>query len=106
MLGGGIVIDGLGVLHFLSVFAPVVPIFCSFFAKNTTRFCAFIAHFGERRNSNDDFRETMISLVDLIVVLAVLVFCGGGCSVQILRDLARFPISPFGSRPFCRSHLT
>ena len=35
----------------------------------------------------------MISLVDLIVILAVLVFCGGGCSVQILRDLARFRLS-------------
>ena len=71
-------------LRACTVSAPVVPIFCAFLAKNTTRFCAFIAHFGEGRDSNDDFRETMISLVDLIVILAVLVFCGGGCSVQIL----------------------
>ena len=42
---------------------------------------------------NDDFRETMISLVDLIVILAVLIFCGGGCSLQILRDFARFRLS-------------
>ena len=35
----------------------------------------------------------MISLVDLIVILAVLVFCGGGGSVQILQDLARFRLS-------------
>ena len=47
-----------------------------------------ITHFDGGRDSNGDFSETMISLVDLIVVLAVLVFCGGGCSVQILRDLA------------------
>ena len=52
-----------------------------------------IAQIAKGRDSNDDFRETMISLVDLIVVLAVLVFCGGGCSVQILRDLARFRLS-------------
>ena len=52
-----------------------------------------IAHFGGGRDSNDDFPETMISLVDLIVILAVLVFCGGGCSVQILRDFARFRLS-------------
>ena len=31
----------------------------------------------------------MISLVDLIVILAALAFCGGGCSVQILRECAR-----------------
>ena len=49
-----------------------------------------ITQIAKGRDSNDDFRETMISLVDLIVVLAVLVFCGGGCFVQILRDLARF----------------
>ena len=43
-----------------------------------------ITQIAKGRDSNDDFRETMISLVDLIVILAVLVFCGGGCSVQIL----------------------
>ena len=61
-----------------------------------------ITQIAKGRDSNDDFRETMISLVDLIVIMAVLVFCGGVFS----SDFATFgPISPFGSSPFCRSHL-
>ena len=77
-----------------SVPNPVVPIFCAFLAKNTTRFCAFVAHFGEGRDSIDDFSETMISLVDLIVILAVLVFCGGGVLSRFCEIWPDFAFRP------------
>ena len=48
----------------------------------------------------------MISPIDRLVILPVLIFRGGGRTLQISSDFVRFrPISTFGSQPFRHSHL-